>query len=85
MAKKKDVLSQKRAELDTYINQFNSAISMVTNTVASLSSINAGISEKIREIEEYQAELDATKTGLVDAKDQNERVIQNFNALLNIN
>ena len=84
MAKKKDVLSQKRAELNTYINQFNSAISMVTNTIASLSSINDGIAQKIKEIDEYQAELDTTKTGLVIAKDQNERVIQNFNALLNI-
>ncbi len=31
-----------------------------------------------------KAELDTTKTGLVIAKDRNERVIQNFNALLNI-
>lgn len=84
MAKKKDVLEQKKAELNTYVKLFNSAVSVVTNTVANLKSINDGISEKIKEIEEYQAELSTTMSGLVDARDQNSRVIENFNALLNI-
>lgn len=84
MAKKKDVLAQKKAELNTYVKMFNSAVSVVTNAVANLSSINNGISEKIKEIEEYQAELNNTMSGLVEARNQNDRVIKNFNALLNI-
>lgn len=80
--KERDILGQKRAELDTYVKQFNSAISVVTNTVASLTSINSSIVEKIKEIEEYQTELDTTKSELIIAKDQNERVIQNFSALI---
>ncbi len=84
MAKKIDVLSQKRAELDTYVSQSDSAISMVTSTVAQLGSINENIESKIKEIDEYQAELGATRDGLADAKAKNERVIQNFNALLKV-
>lgn len=83
MARKKDILEQKKSELNTYVQMFNSAVSVVTNTVSNLNSINEGISERIKEIEAYQAELNATMSGLVEAKDQNERVIKNFNALIN--
>lgn len=84
MAKKVDVLAQKQAELNTYMGQANAAISLVTNTVSNLSAINEKIDAKIREIDEYQAGLAATKTGLTDARTKNERIIKNFNALLNV-
>lgn len=85
MSKKNtDVLAQKQAELNTYIDKANAAISLVTNTVASLGAINEGIDAKIREIDEYQAGLAATKSGLTDTKTKNERIIKNLNALLNV-
>lgn len=84
MAKNADVLAQKQAELNTYVGQANAAISLVTSTVASLDAINENIDAKIREIDEYQAGLAATKSGLTDAKTKNERIIKNFNALLDV-
>lgn len=84
MAKKVDVLAKKQAELNTYVGQANAAISLVTNTVASLGAINENIDAKIREIDEYQAGLAATKSGLTDARTKNERIIKNFNALLDV-
>lgn len=79
-----DVLQKKKQELNAYVARFNDAISLVTNTVNSLSDINAGIEEKIQEIDAYQAELANTKEGLDNARANNERVIKNFNALLGI-
>lgn len=84
MAKNKDILSQKKAELNTYINKFNKAIRMVTDTINSLTSINDGIVEKMKEIDAYQDELVRTKVSLSETKSKNERIIQNFNSLLNI-
>jgi len=82
MAKTKDVLQQKQKELADCQKQFGAAISLVTSTVNSLSQINDDIEVKVREIEEYQSQLNATKVGLKDTKSKNERIIKNFNALL---
>ena len=82
MATKKDVLKQKQYELNTYVTKATAAISLVTDTMVALGEINEHIDAKIREIDEYEAGLEATKTGLVDAKSKNERIIRNFNALL---
>lgn len=84
MKKKLDVFAQKKAELNTYVAQFEDAISMVTSTIDSLGAINDNINAKIREIDDYEAELAKTKEGLADAKSKNERVIKNFSALLNV-
>lgn len=84
MAKKVDMLQQKQNELNTYVGRANATISIVTDTVAILAAINENIDDKIREIDEYQAGLDATKSGLTDARTKNERIIKNFNALLNV-
>lgn len=37
-----------------------------------------------QEIEEYQSQLDETKAGLKDTQKKNERIIKNFNALLDV-
>lgn len=79
---KKDVLAQKQEELTAYQEQANAAVSLVTSTVDNLSQINDAISEKIQEIEEYQAELAKTRDGLNDAREKNARVINNFRSLL---
>lgn len=81
MAKKVDVLAKKQAELNTYVGQANAAISLVTSTVASLGAINENIDAKIREIDEYQAGLAATKSGLTDAKTKNQSVSSRISTL----
>lgn len=80
-----DVLKQKQAELNTYLGQADAAISIVTDTVNKLVAINETIDFRISEIDEYTTGLLQTKTGLSNAKSRNKRIIENFNALLNVN
>lgn len=82
MAKTKDVLQQKQKELAECQKMFGAAISIVTSTVQNLNQINDQIKTKVEEIEEYQNQLNTTKAGLEDTKRKNERIIKNFNALL---
>ena len=79
-----DVLQKKRAELDAYNAQFDNAVSIVTRAVDNLRTINDGILEKIKEIDEYQDELSKTRTGLNETRTKNEQVMKNFNALLGV-
>lgn len=84
MSKTKDILQQKQKELFNCQNQFNTAVSIVTSTVQKLSRINEQIETKVKEIDEYQSQLEHTKVDLVDTRNKNERIIKNFNALLDI-
>lgn len=89
MAKKKetvvvqpDILGEKKEQLNTYVLQFNNAVSLVTDTINNLVAINKGIENTIGEIEAYQAQLQETRQGLLEAKDKNDRVVKNFASLL---
>lgn len=79
---KQNMLEQKTKSLNTYVKQFNKAVSLVTSVVDKLTRANEGIERTVAEIEDYQKALDNTITGLTEAKSKNERVIENFNALL---
>lgn len=83
MFKKKDVLEVKKAELGKYQKKFNAAVAVVTSAIEALTKINEGIEKKLVEIVTYQDELEKTRTGLLEARDTNERVIKNFSSLLN--
>ena len=84
MAKTKDVLQQKQKELADCQKQFGAAISLVTAVVQGLDQINQQIVTKVQEIEEYQSQLTITKVGLEDTQKKNERIIKNFNTLLDV-
>lgn len=77
-----DMLKQKKSELESYVAEFDSTVGMITDAVDSLSMLNSAIGEKVAEIENYEAELANTKAGLQAARQRNERVIRNFNALI---
>ena len=77
-----DVLQRKKEELAAYSEQFDIAVGVVTSTVQNLNKLNEKITEKIQEIDDYQAELLKTRDGLSATKTKNEQVIKNFNALL---
>lgn len=79
---KNDMLEIKKRELSVYRQQFDDAVGVVTDTIARLELINEHTEQKIQEIEDYQAQLQATKEGLTETKDRNSRVIHNFRALL---
>lgn len=79
-----DVLAQKKSRLDSYNAQFDKAVSLITGTIDNLGVISKNISDTIQEIDDYQRELAETKDGLTVAREKNERVIANFQALLNV-
>ena len=84
MAFRADVLAQKKNQLNAYVAQFNRAVSLITDSIDNLGAINSNINSTIQEIDEYQQELAATRTGLAEAKDRNDKVIANFQALLSV-
>ena len=77
-----DVLTEKRQKLDQYARKFDSAVELVTRTVDSLSVLSGEINSTIVEIENYQRELAETRDQLSEEKQRNDKVIQNFKALL---
>lgn len=79
---KYDVLEKKQQELASCVEQYNSAIAMVTGTVNSLNSLGNSIADKIKEIDEYQAGLASTRDSLCKMKEKNDKVAANFSALL---
>ena len=79
----KDMLKSKQKRLDRFGRQFEKAVDMVTRCIDHLTNINSSISESISEIQSYQSELSETCASLESAKQNNERVIRNFQALLN--
>ena len=46
MKKKMDIIDQKRLELNTYVAQYNSAISLITGTIDSLGSISQNMADR---------------------------------------
>lgn len=72
MAFQRDMLENKKRELELFTQQF----------IARLEAISEQTQKKIAEIEEYQAHLQETKDGLAKANDKNARIIQNFKSLL---
>lgn len=79
---KKDILDQKKRELNTYAARFDNAVSTITGTIEDLGVISQQMADTIDEIEAYQMELDATKEGLFRAKEKNDRVMENFKRLV---
>ena len=77
-----DVLAQKKNRLDSYNAQFDKAVSLITDTNDNLGVISRNIADTIQEIDDYQRELAETKDGLTAAREKNDRVIANFQALL---
>jgi uncharacterized coiled-coil DUF342 family protein len=80
-----DILDQKRNKLNSYNQQFERAVSLITDTIDNLGFISQGIDQTMKEIDEYEKELATTREGLEAAKAKNDRVIANFQSLLAVN
>ena len=77
-----DMLRQKQAELNDCVAEFDSTVSMITDAVDNLTALNIAINERIDEIDAYSLELVHVRGDLETARQKNERVIRNFNALV---
>lgn len=80
---KLDFLNRSKKRLVRFGRKFDNAVSMITKLIDRLTSVNTMIDEEIRELDDYQQELVASRESLCSAKTNNERIIHNFNALLN--
>lgn len=76
-----DMLEQKKKSLNTYVAQFDTAVSAVTGIIDALTQTSSNIEHTITEINDYHKELDATTNGLRETKEKNDKVIKNFRAL----
>lgn len=80
--KAQDMLEPKKKNLNTYATQFDNAVSAVTGIIDTLTTASLNIDKTIAEIDDYQKELSETAQGLRNTKAKNDRVVQNFKALL---
>lgn len=80
--KKKSLLDQKEEELFALNERSESAVRLVRATVDGLDKTNMQIREKIEEIDEVQKRLSDTRNGFEATFARNEKVAQNFKALL---
>lgn len=81
---RRDMLTQKKGNLQSYITTGDSCLSIFMSVVKRLTTANASIDDELLEIEGYQKELNDTRDGLAKAKAKNERIIKNINALLEV-
>lgn len=77
-----DVLLRKKRELESCAAQYESAVSIVTSTVARLRRLGEDLTSKIDELDRYEEDLKATREDLRAMKAKNDKVASNFSALL---
>lgn len=78
----KDTLERKKNSASEYISMFETTVSVVTSMSTVLKNMNDKIDTDIDDIDEYQKNLEETKTQLNDMREKNKRVIDNISALL---
>ena len=82
--KQHDVLEKKKAQLIYCKEKMDLSVKSITSTISLLSSTSKEMEHTIAEIEQYEKELSATKADFYAEKKRNDKVIENFKALLNI-
>lgn len=78
----KDTLERKKNSASEYISMFETTVSVVTSMSTVLKNMNDKIDTDIDDIDEYQKNLEETKTQLNEMREKNKRVIDNISALL---
>lgn len=82
MKKKLNILEQKEAELVALNERSADAIRLVQATIDGIDRTNAQIQTKIEEIDEIQKRFSSTRDGLEATYNKNQKIAQNFKALL---
>lgn len=79
-----DVLSEKVSKLNTLKNEADIAIGVVTSTINNLELINQEYDDTITEIDNYVAQLNATRDLMNKNRKYNTAIIANFSKLLEV-
>lgn len=77
-----DLLQTKEARLAELIDESETAVQMVRDTIDSLSAVNQDIEATIGEINTYLQRLNETKSSLDSTHSRNAKIMQNFTKLL---
>ena len=79
-----DVLSEKTSKLNTLKNEADIAVGVVTSTINNLELINQEYDDTIAEIDDYVAQLNATRDSMNKNRKYNTAIIANFSKLLEV-
>lgn len=82
MKRVQNILTEKEAQLATLVNQSEDVVSLITQTVTRLETVNAQIAEKRQEIDTYRSELSRLDSSMGQQFDHNAKIIGKFKAFL---
>ena len=79
---KANILSEKEMQLNTYISESERAVSLITDTIERLESVNNRIVATRQEIETHRAELARLDGSMGEQLDRNAKIIDKFKSFL---
>lgn len=80
----RDVLSEKKREIEHLTTEAEAAVSLVTRTISNLELINQQIDDGVKELDAYAADIRETRKRMEDQRGHNAAIIANFSKLLSV-
>jgi uncharacterized protein Yka (UPF0111/DUF47 family) len=77
-----NILTEKETQLNSLVKESTDAVSLITNTISRLETVNEQIYEKSEEISTYRAELDRIQGSMDQQIAHNEKIIGKFKSFL---
>lgn len=81
-ARVQNILIEKETQLNSLVQESTDAVSLITNTISRLETVNEQIHEKSEEISTYLAELDRIQGSMDQQIAHNEKIIGKFKSFL---
>lgn len=77
-----NILTEKETQLNSLVKESTDAVSLITNTINRLETVNEQIHEKSEKISTYRAELDRIQGSMDQQIAHNEKIIGKFKSFL---
>ena len=77
-----NILTEKETQLNSLVKESTDAVSLITNTINRLETVNEQIHEKSEEISTYRVELDRIQESMDQRIAHNEKIIGKFKSFL---
>ena len=81
-ARVQNILTEKETQLNSLVQESTDAVSLITNTIGRLETVNEQIYKKSEEISTYRAELNRIQDSMDQQIAHNEKIIGKFKSLL---
>lgn len=81
-ARVQNILTEKETQLNSLVQESTDAVSLITNTISRLETVNEQIHEKSEEISTCRAELDRIQGSMDQQIAHNEKIIGKFKSFL---